>query len=204
MDENPYQSPQVTDALPKPKASGPFYIDGDLLIDGRDLLVTSETVLPPICVLTGELVSKRDRMRVTLTWCPHWVALLFLLGGCGIVPGYFLFRRTCVLTYALRPGIRPTWKRRFVSGLIAATAAAIACVLLAANIGIHETPLRILLGAQAIIAAALVPFADNPVLRAVGYRNGKFRIRGCSLLFLDRLTWVPNGGDDSNTAAPVA
>jgi hypothetical protein len=100
MEENPYQSPRVTDDLPLGTAT--------VIVDGNTLVVASGTVLPPICVRSGRSVDATNMVQRTLYWNRS-----------------FAPSRTCVLTYALHPDFRrQRYRPTILAGLLGGVAVA--------------------------------------------------------------------------------
>jgi hypothetical protein len=116
MATNPYESPQTDCHAPE------NWQESALRVDGRYLVVPTETVLPPVCIRTNRTVSEADMVRVSLFWCSPWVAIL-ALGGLLVIPALFLQGRRFTVTCGMIPSVR----RLYRIGRICKTAAVIGC-----------------------------------------------------------------------------
>jgi hypothetical protein len=187
MEENPYQSPQVTGDLPA--RAGSIQLDGDALVVG------SGAVLPPICIWTGEPVSGK-RIRRWLDWCPNWVLWLAPIVPVAVLV-YFLIRKRCVIEFSLDPEIVRWNKRRRRISLVVASVVWVVSVAIAFLIA--SPPPTFVACTVGIAFAALMAHQES-TLQVVAYHDGLFRIKGFSATFLQRLEEQLDRDEDAPAA----
>ncbi|GEM_PF-1095188 len=190
VDTNPYQSPQ-TDcyACENRRELSPG-------VDGKYLVVSASTVLPPICVKTNQPVSQTDMIRGTFYWCSPWVAIL-VLGGPLVIPAIFLLKKRVSITYGLVPELRREWRVWRIAKISIAIAFATPTLALAGMLVILPlaplaTSVESILTIGVLIIVAFVVslpalFIGNPPLTVVKHRRGLFWVKGCSAAYLARL-----------------
>ena len=177
MGTNPYQSPRAScDAPPAERFGSRPSVDGECLV------VTSGTVLPPVCVKTNRPLSDDDLVRKEFHWCSAWVGLLILLSGLLLILVYFVARRRCSLTFGLDPRVRRECRKRVLLKVVAAIVLFLAMPFSAA-LDVTIVPIVVI---ALFLVAVVSLFIGNSPLSVVKYRKGLFWIKGFSSEFLAR------------------
>jgi hypothetical protein len=171
-DENPYQSPQVTDDLPVgvPTVS----------VAGNILLAPSGTVLPPICVVGGQSVGD-DCMIEQTFYCYPWNST----------------RKKCTLTYALHHDLQKMYRRRRRRRLFCAASVPGLWVIAAITAQFELVGVSILM---LVLYRVSMLFVRESPLVVIDYRKGTFYIKGCSAAFLNKLEAALTERRDSDPA----
>jgi hypothetical protein len=154
--------------------------ESPLRIEGRALVVTSGTRLPPICVLTNQPVTEDDMVRQEYYWCSPWYALLILGGLLLYVVFYLIARKQCILTYGLHPDMKRMYRKRVLIKSLVMIGFVIAFMAGAgANSGVVMG-----LTALGMFGALLSFFIGNTPLAVKKCKYGKFWIKGFSPEYL--------------------
>lgn len=187
-DPNPYATPQASSP---PVSSSNNH--SAFFRDGKFLVVRDGAVLPERCLVTNKETSHADwRKRVTISWFPSWVFITILLNLIVMAVAMLITQKKAGVTYSLSREIR--WKIRkknylgFAFGLGA--------------IGLFVGGFTIWSEADSVGAAFLVGIllaifslicfvVANP-LKAIKYKDGWFRLKGCSEEFLETLPTFPS------------
>jgi hypothetical protein len=151
-------------------------------VDGKCLVVSSGTVLPPICVKTNQSVSEGDVVRGNLYWCPTWVVLAGAFSGPLLILVYFIARKKCSIAFGLQPSLRRRLRIQTLLTVIGAVTLFFALPFAAAT---DSTPVVISVVALLIVAVVAL-FVGNSPLAVVKYREGMFWIEGFSGRFRSR------------------
>ncbi len=175
MDTNPYQSPQTGYYGP---ADGQ---DSQIRVEGRALVVPTDTVLPPVCVRTNQPVSQADMVRKEFYWCPPWVAFLILLSGCLLVLVYFLVRKRFSITYGLSPDLQKSYRKWAIVKWLIVIALFLALPVTA------SMDVVVMVVLVLFLVAIVSLFIGNAPLSVVNHRRGLFWVKGCSKEFLARI-----------------
>lgn len=156
-------------------------------IDGKFLVLSDKTALPPRCVKSNQPVDERAYRTWDLPWMPLWLRIIMLLSPAFLLFAPFVIRRRCHLKAALS---HTAWLRFFFLKLTA--------VLLI--IGSFVFPIIYAtagMDAWAFYAAIFFPiflwggFAililfSSP-LSIAKHKGDLFWIKGCSPAFLESL-----------------
>jgi hypothetical protein len=174
---DPYAPPAASVA---PEA---FFRQGDLL------LVRAGAELPLLCPISGRPVDPTaPRPPRKLLWVPVLcLAFLLFLPLLLLIP---LFLKTAGISYSLSPRVLKqtrTKKRNAFAALGFGSLLFIGALFIPDNVGIY------LIGTTGIllVVLSLILFLLAPPLRASGYRDGWFQIKGCSPTFLAALPAFP-------------
>jgi len=180
MDINPYAPPAET-SHPLPETSEvAFYCDGDFLVvrDGAEL--------PPVCLRTNEPASEGSwRKKVTITWTPPWVFVLILVNILVLIIVALVTQKKAKITYSLCRQARASIVRKRSIGFFLLLAA-VALVFMAFTWE-SEFALAAGLGGLLFLIASLTFLAIADPIKVVKFRDGWFRIKGCSREFLATL-----------------
>ncbi len=171
MEMNPYASPSSPMAVQVPQFG----------VEGRALVVPTNTVLPPVCIRTNQPVSEADMVRKDFYWCPPWVALLMLVSGCVLILVYFVARKRFTITYGLSPELRKSYRKWLMAKLLAVIGLFFAIPLSAGS----EIGVFIVL--VLFLVAVVSLFIGNIPLSVANHRRGLFWVKGCSAEYLARL-----------------
>ncbi len=189
IDTNPYAAP-VAQALPPllPKAAtGYFYRDDKYLV------VSNHAELPHRCVLTNQPVAPDGwRKPVAIAWTPPWVFVTLLAGALVALILILVLQKKAKVTYSLSPeGRGRIQKKKMVGWLM--LLGAIALIVGGFNVpeGSGLTVFAMLGGILVIVVSLIFFSIANPV-KAVKFRDGWFRLKGCSPEFLDSLPPMPS------------
>lgn len=183
---NPYAPPADLQTLPAVDDGVRFFRDG------RFLVVRDGAVLPEVCVITNEPTDSRNwRRRVKIAWTPPWVYALIIVNLIVLVIVSLIVQKKAQITYSLgsRARSRIVMRRSigwilllvciglFGAGVMAQTDEAMGITLTAAIVS--------------LIASLILFVIANPV-KVVKFKDGWFRIKGCSPEFLDTLPQHPS------------
>jgi hypothetical protein len=188
IESNPY-APPAAESLPilLPKTeTGYFYRDGKFLV------VSNHAELPSRCLLTNQPVGEGGwRKSVAISWTPPWLYVTLLAGALIAIILILILQKKAKITYCLSPEGRGRIGRKKTIGWLL-LAGAIALVFAAFNLpdGSALTGISIIAALVALITS-LVFFAIANPIKAVKYRDGWFRVKGCSPEFLDSLPTMP-------------
>ena len=177
MNANPYQSPATASAAAELAA------DAALRVEGKQLVVRSGAVLPPVCVKTNEPIAREDYLQKRFTWCSPAIGLLILISGFLLVLVYFIARKKCSLTFGLTPAVRRKYRNRKIIKIVAAIVLFFALPVAAGA----DSGLLLLIVFLLFLTAVFSLFFGNSPLAVTKQRNGEFWISGCSKEFLARL-----------------
>jgi len=176
-DTNPFQSPTASLETPT-RGRGDFpQVDGDCLV------VTSGTVLSPVCIITNRPVTEYDLSRKQFTWCTPWVGLLILVNPLVLLLVYLVLRRKCWLTYGLDQRVRRKYRRRILLKVLAVFALLFAVIVAAGWDAVEAMAIALILFLVALVSLC---FGNSP-LRVVKYRKGVFWMKGASEEYLASL-----------------
>lgn len=176
MSDNPFAAP-LADV---PSLAGNFSSVPTLRVEGNLLVVTSEVVLPPFCVKSGQPLQPNDIKRQEFYWCHPAVALLILVNIIAVMIAYYILRKKCVLTYGITPEVRWNYRKWLIIkiGLVIGSVISIPLVIIT-----ESTPL-IVIAVIFFIASVIFALVNNAVLTVSRHKNGQFWIKGCSPEFL--------------------
>lgn len=162
---------QSADGIPLPAVDGPL------------LVVSSGTVLPPICVKTGDPVADEDMLRKTYYWCPPLVLLLALVNLVLLAIVYFIVRKKCELSFGLDPHLRAKYRNRVVMKTLALVG-----LLVALPFAIATDRDILWMGVLFLLIVVVVwcCFGNAP-LRIVKSKNARFWVKGVSPECLERI-----------------
>ena len=170
-------------------------------VEGKCLVVTTDSVLPPVCIQSNRPLGEGDMARESLYWYPPWVAILALSGPL-VIPALFLLRKRCTITYGLVPELRRRYRIlrivRIASIIIAVFVLLFLCaVWIGLPVLYPSVMLDIGLGriavanSIAILVVGGLGFIANvigrPPLRVTNYHRGAFWVTGCSNEYLARI-----------------
>lgn len=180
MSGNPFEAP-LSDLNPETDREASHL--GEAWVDGKQLVVRSNTVLPPFCVKTNEPIPESDRIKKTLSWLPPAYAVVLLIGGPLILLiVYLLVRKQCVLTYGVTPAIRRKRRNRILLNCVISLLLFLAIPLTAPL----KSPVPMVTSLLAFLASIIVLLLTGSLLRITKHRKGEFWISGCSTEFLAR------------------
>ena len=188
IETNPYAAP-VAQALPPllpTSASGYFYRDDKYLV------VSNHAELPHRCVLTNQPVAPDGwRKPVAIAWTPPWVFVTLLAGALVALILILVLQKKAKITYSLSPEGRGRIQKKKITGWL----------LLLGSIGLFVAAfnltdqsmvgISVVAGILSLLASLIVFSVANPV-KAVKFRDGWFRLKGCSPEFLDSLPPMPS------------
>ncbi len=185
---NPY-APPVTEVLP---ALLPTTQTGYFYRDGKFLVVSNHAGLPSRCVLTNQPVGERGwRKTVPIAWTPPWVYVTLLAGALVAIVLMLVIQKKAKITYCLSPeGRGRIRKKQMIGWLLLAGSIGLICTGFKLLDGSALTYIALIGGFLFLIASLIAFIVANPV-RAVKYRDGWFRVKGCSPEFLDSLPVMP-------------
>jgi len=170
-----------------------FFRQGDLL------LVRAGAELPPLCPVSGRPVDPAaPRPPRRLLWIPVLcLAFLLFLPLALLIP---FFLKTARITYSLSPRVLKQTrikKRNAFAALGFGSLLFVGALFIPDNVGIY------LIGTTGILlmVLALILFLLAPALRASGYRDGWFQIKGCSPAFLAALPAFPEPACEGSVRA---
>lgn len=149
-------------------------------VDGKHLIVTSNTRLPKFCVKTNQQVSDAEYRKHSIKWTKEVKGNEMLFK----IISYFTNRQTCELTFGLSGQQRIKFTAIFFTKL---TLMLLGMIGMFAGATLHWGE-GVLLGCFAIclLFMILLPFGNKP-LAIVREEQGRFWITGCSKDFLNRL-----------------
>jgi hypothetical protein len=155
--------------------------------DGRFLIVRDGAELPETCVVTNEPAESGSwRKRVKIAWTPPWVYVLILVNVIVLLIVAMIVQKKARITYSV--GSRS--RRKIVLRRSIGFVLFLLCVALFFFGATADTDemvgIGILGGFAALIASLIFFVIANPV-KVVKFKNGWFRIKGCSPDFLDTL-----------------
>ncbi|HLA85693.1 MAG TPA: hypothetical protein VJL29_12955 [Thermoguttaceae bacterium] len=175
MDVNPYQSPEIGSLTGIDQGFG---VARD--VDGKCLVLTSGTVLPPICVKSNQPVHQYDMVERHFYWCSPLVGLLILLSGPLLILVYFLARKKCSLTFGLHPELKRKYRKRMLLKVVAVIGLFFAIPFASS----FESPAVVIIALVLFLVAVVSLFIGNSPLSVVKHHRGRFWIRGFSEAFL--------------------
>lgn len=180
MDSNPYAPPAETSLPPSPTSSVYYFCDGDYLVvrDGADL--------PPVCVRTNEPAGDGAwRKKVAIAWTPPWVFVLILVNILVLLIVALITQKKAKITYSLSTAARAAIVKKRGIGFFLLLATVV-LVFLAFTWTSEFAWMCGLAGLVSLIAALVFFVIANPI-KVVKFRDGWFRIKGCSKEFLATL-----------------
>ncbi|RYD70170.1 MAG: hypothetical protein EOP84_27150 [Verrucomicrobiaceae bacterium] len=185
-DFNPYTSPSSSVAPP----SGTLAAAQPQLSffrDGKFLVVRDGAELPLVCIRTNEPVKDGSwRKKVKITWNPTWVFFLILVNVIVLFIVALVTQKKAKITYSLSSAARGQIARKRMIGL-ALLLAAIGCTVIGANLADPDMLPWAIIGSIVLLLASVVIFVLSNPIKAGGYVNGWFKLKGCSPAFLDTL-----------------
>ena len=189
LEANPY-APPVSEALPTlvPNAKkGYFYRDGGYLV------VSHNAELPSRCVLTNKPVPEGGwRKSVPLAWTPPWVFVTFLAGFLVALILIIVLQKKAKITCSLSPeGRGRIGKKKLAGWLLLVSSIGLFFAAFNATFGPDLTGVAFVAGILTLIVS-LVFFVIANHVKAVKYRDGWFRVKGCSPEFLASLPVMPS------------
>ncbi|MBC8003623.1 MAG: hypothetical protein H7X97_13640 [Opitutaceae bacterium] len=188
IDTNPYAAP-VAQALPPllpTTATGYFYRDDKYLV------VSNHADLPHRCVLTNQPVAPDGwRKPVAIAWTPPWVFVTLLAGALVALILILVLQKKAKITYSLSPeGRGRIQKKKMIGWLLLLVA--IGLFVAAFNLDDESMlGISVMAGILTLLASLVLFSVANPV-KAVKFRDGWFRLKGCSPEFLDSLPAMPS------------
>ena len=187
MEPNPFTPPTETSNpyAPPVEASAPPAIPSDVFYfrDGDYLVIRDGAELPNVCLRTNEPAGEGSwRKKRTMTWNPPWVFILILVNILVLILVALLTQKKAKMTYSLSAASRASIVKK----------RGIAFVLLLATVGLFYVGFTQLgdlvgvgmLGGILCLIASLIFFAIADPIKVVKFRDGWFRIKGCSKEFL--------------------
>ena len=146
-------------------------------LEGKELVVTSGSSLPPICIKSGRTYQLTP-VTVTLTYSPPWA---FLIGGVVLA---LVFQKKCSITYFINSEIAAALRKRRLFGVIGICLAV--AVLVAA--GLAEQPVVGIIGFLLALASLILLIRGATGLSISQHEDGtEFWIRGFHKTFFERL-----------------
>jgi len=181
MSGNPFEAP-LSDLNPELDINDPSNL-GEVRVDGKQLIVRSNTVLPAICIKSNEPISEAELIKKTLSWLPPLYALVLLIGGpLVLLIVYLVARKQCVLVYGVASTIQRKRRNRILMN-VAISLLLFLAIPITASI---DSPLAILIAVFAFLGAIVSLLLTGSQVRITKHRNGEFWISGCSADFLAR------------------
>lgn len=156
-------------------------------IDGKFVVLTDKTALPPRCVRTNLPLQEHEYRTWDLPWIPGWLKFIMLVAPAFLLFTPFVVRRRCYLKAGLSPGVRfRFFLLKLAAGLLilGSLFVPIACAALDLENGL-------------LFAVVLFPISfwggfvililfSSPL--SIGKHEGDlFWVRGCSPVFLESL-----------------
>lgn len=185
-DTNPYAAPADLQIHPAVDDGVRFFRDG------RFLVVRDGAVLPEICVIHNEPAGSGTwRKQVKIAWTPPWVYALILVNLIVLVIVSLIVQKKAKITYSLGKRARARIVMRRSIGWILL----LGCIgLFAAGVTSETSESMGIIVTAAIFSliASLVLFVIANPVRVVKFKDGWFRIKGCSPDFLDTLPQHPS------------
>jgi hypothetical protein len=182
INENPYAAPSNLASLPEVPADTLFFRDGQFLV------VRDGAVLPHVCVVTNQPATATDWRKKTRISCfPIWVFALILVNIIVLAIVALVMQKKATITYSLARSARDRIVRRRSAGWLL-------LILFGALSGYglaYESGAAAIMAAVALVAGLVFLVISNPI-KAMKYKKGWFRIRGCSRGFLDALPEFPS------------
>jgi len=184
-DPNPYLTPATF--APEPVA---IFQSNDLFRRvGNDLIVWEGAVLPQRCVKTNLPIGTGDVTKTKkLTYTPGWV-WFFLLGGLllAVILSAVLSKRVNV-TYCLSKAQANRYRNRLIIGLLLLFGG-VGAMFVPAMVNLGDTQIGVAIGGGFLsFLTGLIFLTQIEPLRASGFRDGWFTIKGCSKEFLDSIS----------------
>jgi len=183
MLENPYATPvslQTSEAQPQD--------DGSYYRDGKFLIVKDGAVLPSSCLITNEPVLQGGRRKqVLIAWTPRWIFVIVVLGLLFALIAILAFQKKAKITYSLS---EQAWnkivKRRMIGFAVLLGGVALIVMGIKAPSNEIYTPAALFGGVLVILISFVIFVLAHPI-KVVKFKNGWFRIKGCSPEFLGTL-----------------
>ncbi|MBK1881419.1 hypothetical protein JIN85_03265 [Luteolibacter pohnpeiensis] len=156
------------------------------------LWVRDGAVLPDVCLITNAPGHHQEwRRRNRLIWNPLVALLiLFSLGVIGIL-FFFLLQKKASVSYTLQRRFRRRWVyRNWIGGILLISSA----VALGTGFNFADEwtySYEVMSGLSLLLLMALILLVTANPIKVVGYRNGWFKLKGCSPDFLDSLPIFP-------------
>lgn len=146
-------------------------------LEGKELVVTSGSSLPPICIKSGRS-DELTPVTITLSHSPSWA---FLVGGVVLA---LVFQKKCEITYFINADIAAALRKRRLFGVIGICLAV--AVLVAA--GLAEQPVVGIIGFLLALASLILLIRGSLGLSISRHKDGtEFWIRGFHKTFFERL-----------------
>ena len=185
-DSNPYAAPADL------TASGGLDDAVSFFRDGKFLTVRDGAELPEVCLLTNEPADERAwRRKVRIAWTPPWVFLLLLVNLIVLLVVMLVTQKKAKITYSLSAASRSriVFRRSIGFVLFLGFIGAIAFGIMSDSEA--AAGIAFAAGLVSLIAALVFFMIANPV-KVLKFKNGWFRIKGCSEDFLARLPEYPS------------
>jgi hypothetical protein len=139
---NPFAPPQA-DAYAAPTGTG----TGSFTVQGNILIAKKGTVLPNVCLFSGE-AQGAERVHKKLFWAPPWT-VIFVVSPLIFLIMYFIFRKSGELDYSLGPRA----KQRRNQGILAGVGGVILGIVLVAAGGATNEPVLLFVGIFGLLIA---------------------------------------------------
>ncbi|RYD28743.1 MAG: hypothetical protein EOP87_19255 [Verrucomicrobiaceae bacterium] len=179
---NPYQSPDLANAL------APGSVTGDYFRDGKFLVFRDRAELPMRCLISGEAVTAEDwRKRKQLSWNPPWIFIGILGGLLPILILMLVVQKKAHLVYSLGKRARSRIRNRQLlgTGLLVAFAVILMAGISKSESGSNSTSGFLMMASVLALIAGLVFLIIASPVKAVGHRKGWFKVKGVSQDLLD-------------------
>lgn len=186
-DVNPYAAPIDLVAQPPIIETNEF-----VRRDGKFLLVWDGAVLPKRCVRTNQDLESPEggkMLKRKLTWTPQWVwATMLIMWLIAVILASVLQKR-CTVVYGLSNREIAKFRNRKIFGALAFLGGFGGIFYAIGTLTSSEENLLIIaiISSVVVMIAGLIFLTRSVPLRAVGYINGWFRVKGCSKEFLDSI-----------------
>ena len=182
---NPYATPKA----PSPSASISPASASACFTDGKYLYVADGAVMPDVCLRTNNPVGPEGwRKRKLISWSPTWVYLLLLINILVVLIVALLTQKKGYITYSLSAPTHQSIVRKRIIAL-SAFLFSIGCFFALFQLDTGQWGAALgLLGVLSILFALIALVAANPI-KAVRFKDGWFRIKGCSPEFLATLPY---------------
>ena len=158
-------------------------IQAGIRVDGRRLVIRSDTTLPSRCIKTNEPVDHPPKTK-TLYWAhPAWL-LLILVNILILLIVYLLVQKKCRLTFSISRAQQDRIRARtLVSWLVLIVGVA------AIAVGAFQNgpAVWIIFGVPSMVAGLVSAFIVSRPLHVAKEKDGEFWIAGCGKEFLDSI-----------------
>ncbi|RYF51483.1 MAG: hypothetical protein EOO38_03110 [Cytophagaceae bacterium] len=184
---NPYQSPDLANAL----ASGS--VAGDYFRDGKFLVFRDRAELPLRCLVSGEAVTADDwRKRKQLSWNPPWIFIGILGGLLPVLILMLIAQKKAHLGYSLGKKAHSKIRNRYLlgTGLLVAFAVILVVGISQSESGSTSASGILMFASIIALIAGLVFLIIASPVKAIGHRKGWLKVKGVSQ---DLLNDLPQG-----------